>query len=139
MKPVGTKKMIPPTGGKTNIKDIKTRVLQGKPRQYPVWFTKACRSYLKRKGLDSRDSAGSVVYRALEHWQAGLSSVIDHYGMIKMGCDWNFYTQPYGHCSKLINSLKSFLMSLNIEVFECGQREGPHHPDTIYIEFGIIH
>lgn len=118
--------------------EIKSRISQGKPRQYPVWLKKACRSYLRRKGLDSRDSAGGVVFRAFEHWQPGLSSIIDHYGMVKMGMDWNFYSQPYGHQKMDIASLRAFLMSLNIQMFACGEIAGPRHPDTIYIEFGKI-
>lgn len=120
-----------------NTEQLKARIAEGKARQYPVWFTKACREYLRRKKLDSRDSVGGVVFRALEHWHSGLSSMIDHYGMVKMGTVWNFYSQPYGHSKKLIAELKAFLMSLDIQVFACGENAGPHHPDTIYIEFGL--
>ena len=122
-----------------NLEQTKTRISEGKPRQYPVWLTKACRAYLKRKGLDSRDLAGCVISRALNHWHHGLSLIIDHYGMIKHGSTWYFYTQPYLHAKKLVPIFSEFLTSLNITMFEKGECCGPHDPDTIYIEIGFAH
>jgi len=124
-----------------NIQDKNVLIKAGKPKHFPCWFSKACRSYLKRKGLDSRKSTGCVVRRALNAWRPGLSSVIDHYGSFKKGEKWYVYSQPYNHQigGGLISSLSAFLSSNGAVMYESGKSPGPHHPETVYLEFGESH
>jgi hypothetical protein len=96
----------------------------------PVWFSKACRNFVRSQKKDSRGNAEDVVQRAMEI--KGCFGLWDHAGSIKRGRQRHLIVMPYS--PPPFAKIQAFATALGVKLVSREGERGFWSPNSFYFE-----